>query len=354
MTALSRACECEAVSVCVLEKNAEYGHTPHFSFADIRTRKSFSENIEYAACVFFLGSIGYVARAKLDNFTSLVGCFCGVPLAFIYPAVVDLLYQRRSRGRGGSNSAGSFASASVQRVSTSSAQSAGRQGVRREKMVDSHEHHRSHESQAVSEVTQSTEADNLEGGHGSGSGLASSSGIASCSPRRAPFMSSSASSDLGTVFAGDVGAVGGLMATNSGVSASSSAEAVSRAGVLSSTVLRAPVGAENSAVGAGFGRNQDVDDRGPCGMADRSSSASRDGVARVVDVDAACDDGCDRTPGQSGGDSGTPHQEVLSPDKRRIETKNPAISGVLLIVGVVAFVGSSYVNISSILAGGGS
>lgn len=52
--------------------------------------------VRSAVCVVLLG-VAYVFESKLDNFVSLVGCFCGVPLAFLYPAISSALWRRRAK-----------------------------------------------------------------------------------------------------------------------------------------------------------------------------------------------------------------------------------------------------------------
>jgi len=50
-------------------------------------RRKTAKTIFRAFFVFFLAGIAIIGSKSLDNFVSLIGAVCGMPLAFVFPAV---------------------------------------------------------------------------------------------------------------------------------------------------------------------------------------------------------------------------------------------------------------------------
>lgn len=48
------------------------------------------KNLERAVLIAVMAAITIVGSSSLDHFVSVTGAFCGLPIAFVYPAIIHL------------------------------------------------------------------------------------------------------------------------------------------------------------------------------------------------------------------------------------------------------------------------
>ncbi len=88
------------MNVCC--NGSEGGHTADMTFAiSIQSISSHTPRRGFRSLlVICLALIAFLGASHLDNFVSLIGALCGVPLAFIFPAAAHyiLLKERLMMG----------------------------------------------------------------------------------------------------------------------------------------------------------------------------------------------------------------------------------------------------------------